>query len=131
MRVTTELICGMCLIVSSTIACAQRKETHVMLGRQLAVQALQEALKNPLKPVAEQSKSKPLPDSISALRAAEPILFHAYGKQQVLEQKPYEVYLVNQYWVIIGTLSENVDGGTFRIILDSRNSQIVELTHGK
>jgi len=112
-------------------ACAQSKKDHVRLGRQSAAEALQKALKKPLKSIVAESNSKPLPNGDAAVHATEPILFQTYGKNQILEQRPYEVYLIDHYWVITGTLPRNMVGGTFLIIMDSKNSQIVELTHGK
>jgi len=72
-----------------------------------------------------------LPDSIIAMQVAEPILFRTYGKKNILPQRPYEVYLIDQYWVIQGTLPRGSKGGTFLLILDARNSRVIELTHDK
>lgn len=70
-------------------------------------------------------------DTISAVKIAETILFDIYGKQNIEKQKPYEIYFLDQYWIISGTLPENYKGGTFLIIIDSRNSKILKITYGK
>lgn len=70
-------------------------------------------------------------DSLSAITIAETILFSIYKKANILEQKPYNIYHINNYWVIFGTLPIGYKGGTFLIILDDRNSEIIKITHGK
>ncbi|MFY7742859.1 MAG: NTF2 fold immunity protein [Flavobacterium sp.] len=76
-------------------------------------------------------KNTIIKDSLSAITIAETILFNIYDKTSILEQKPYEIYHINNYWVIFGTLPKDYKGGTFLIILDDRNSEIIRITHGK
>jgi len=70
-------------------------------------------------------------DSNTAIKIAEAILFEIYGKENIEEQKPYEKYLIKNYWVISGTLPEGSKGGTFLIIINAKNSQVLKITHGK
>ena len=67
----------------------------------------------------------------SAIKYAETILFEIYGQKNIEKQKPYEVYKINGYWIIGGTLPKGMLGGTFLIIVNSQNGQIIKLTHGK
>lgn len=67
----------------------------------------------------------------AAIKVAEPLLFSVYGKNNIKEQRPYEIYLIDNYWVISGSLREGRVGGTFLIIIDGTNSKIIRLTHGK
>jgi hypothetical protein len=76
-------------------------------------------------------ESNIIKDSKTAIAVAEPILFGIYGKDNIENQKPYDVQYVEVYWVVSGTLKEGVDGGTFLIIMDSRNGQVLRITHGK
>jgi hypothetical protein len=66
-----------------------------------------------------------------AISVAEPILFSMYGKENIINQRPYESYQIDKYWIISGTLPKGSAGGTFLIILDARNSKVIRLTHGK
>lgn len=66
-----------------------------------------------------------------ALKYAELILFDIYGKDNIIEQRPYEINLTNEYWIIQGRLKEDIKGGTFLIIFNSKNGKIIKLTHGK
>ena len=77
------------------------------------------------------NKSVLIKDSSTAINVAEPILFSIYGRENIESEKPYETYLIDNYWVIAGTLPEDSSGGTFLIIIDARNSQVLKITHGK
>jgi hypothetical protein len=103
-----------------------------MLENRYATVQLQHALeeKSDAK-VITGSKAVPLKDTISAIRAAEKILFKTYGKATIENQKPYRIQLIDNYWIIWGTFPADSLGGTFLIILDSRNSMILKMTHGK
>ena len=59
------------------------------------------------------------------------MLFSIYGKDNIIKQSPYEIYFIDNYWVIGGTLPKEYLGGTFLIIIDSRNCKIIRITHGK
>jgi hypothetical protein len=69
-------------------------------------------------------------DSTTAVAVAEPILFGIYGKDNILEQKPYKIHHINDYWLISGTLHTHV-GGTFLIIIYAKDSKVIRITHGK
>lgn len=70
-------------------------------------------------------------DSSTAIQIAEPILYSIYGKENITKQRPYKIYFINYYWVIMGMLPFNSKGGTFLIIFDARDCKIIKLTHGK
>ena len=52
-------------------------------------------------------------------------------KENIEKQKPYEIFLIDNHWILSGTLPTNKDGGTFLIIIDARNSKVIKITHGK
>lgn len=66
---------------------------------------------------------KALKDSISAIKAAEKFLFKEYGKEIIEAQKPYQIYLINNHWVIWGN---SINSKRFLIILERRNSRILK-----
>jgi hypothetical protein len=70
-------------------------------------------------------------DKSTAIEIAECFLFKIYGQGKIKEQRPYEVYHIDNYWVISGTMEKNYFGGTFLIIIDARNSKIIRISHGK
>lgn len=72
-----------------------------------------------------------LPDEATAIAVAEPMLFKVYGQDNIIRQRPYEAYLVDGYWYISGTLPKGWEGGVFEIILNTKTSRVLELTHGK
>ncbi|WNJ17150.1 NTF2 fold immunity protein [Pontibacter sp. G13] len=66
-----------------------------------------------------------------AIELAEFYLFDIYGKKEILNQKPYDIFLIKNHWLIKGTLKKGYKGGTFLIIFDSTNGKILQITHGK
>lgn len=79
----------------------------------------------------EKLDSIPIKDKKHAISIAEPILFKIYGKDLIISERPYVAYYIDKYWIISGTLPKNYIGGTFVIILDSRDSKIMRITHYK
>lgn len=103
-------------------------EGRIFLGREVAVQQMKEALKFHTKPFAKDSLIK---DSATAVAIAEPILFNTYGKEQILSERPYEVYLIDSLWYLMGTIPEGHKGGGFEIIINSRDARVMSLRHYK
>ena len=101
------------------------------MGKSFAEKELKLALSKESQHNVINNKSVLIKDSLTAINVAEPILFSIYGKENIESEKPYETYLIDNYWVIAGTLPEDSLGGTFLIIIDSRNSKVLKITHGK
>ena len=83
----------------------------------------------------EKEKTTSLIDTLlktkeDAIEYAEPILFNAFGKSQVLNEKPYTTVFDKGIWVIKGTLKRK-KGGTFLITLNAKDGKVIKLTHGK
>jgi hypothetical protein len=117
------------LLLVTLTGCAQNK--RLVLGKENATEELKIALsKKPQHNIIDYKKLI-IKDSVTAIKIAQPILFDIYGKENIEKQKPFEIYLLENYWVISGTLPEDYLGGTFLIIIDARNSQIIKITHGK
>ena len=73
-----------------------------------------------------------LGNEATAVQVAEPILFNIYGKDHILEQKPYQVHQIDSVWVINGTLPVNyTNGGTFFIVLNKKDGKVLSISHGK
>lgn len=81
--------------------------------------------------VVKKKSSTSLIDKKSAVSIAEIVLFQVYGKEKIINQRPYKTYQINNFWLIEGTLSKGKIGGVFQIIIDDRTAEIKRLTHGK
>lgn len=115
------------IFASTLISCSQTERTQ--LGIDYAKQELEAALNN-------SSEKIILVDTViktqeAAVKYAETVLFDIYGQKNIEKQKPYEIYKIDEYWIINGTLPIGMHGGTFLIIIDSKNGEIIKLTHGK
>jgi len=74
---------------------------------------------------------KIIPNEEMAISIAEVYLFKLYGKKQIVEQRPYVIRLMNDsLWAISGTLHYQT-GGTFEMVINSKNGEVIEIAHGK
>lgn len=75
---------------------------------------------------------KVISDSQTAVKVAEDILFKIYGEENIVKQRPYNVKYVEDYYIINGTMPAGIAvGGTFLIIISSKDGKIIKLTHGE
>jgi hypothetical protein len=74
---------------------------------------------------------KLIPKQENAINYAEVILFELYGKEKIESEKPYQIQLINDYWIITGTLPKGMRGGVFELVFDSWNGKVLILKHGK
>jgi hypothetical protein len=112
-------------------SCGQNKSDRLILGKKYAEEELKFSLNDSTKHNILKSQTIIIKDSLTATTIAESILFGIYGKENIIKQKPYEIYHIKNYWLLTGTLPKGWLGGTFLIIIDDRNSQIIKITHGK
>jgi hypothetical protein len=131
-RVTNEItVYFLILIIFTLIACDQAKSDRIILGKEYAEQELKSSLANKSQHNITDNKTVSIKDSLTAINIAEPILFSIYGKDNIIKQRPYEIYFIDNFWIIIGTLPSGSLGGTFLIIIDSRDSKVIRISHGK
>lgn len=119
------------LLTNTLMACGQTESDRTKLGRSHAEQELRAALDDDSQPNVIDHKSAIIRDSATAISIAESMLFNIYGKDNITAQRPYETYLIDDHWVISGTLPKDHIGGTFLIIIDSRDGRVIKITHGK
>ena len=122
------------ILISYLASCGQNNLEYnsgrIILGREYAEKEIKSALSDTTRHNVLKSKNVIIKDSLTATTIAESVLFGIYGKGNIINQKPYEIYHIENYWLLTGTLPKGRDGGTFLIILDDRNSQIIKITHG-
>ncbi len=76
-------------------------------------------------------KDEIITDEKTAISIAESLLFSVYGKENIVKQMPYKIGKVQNYWVVSGSLPKPQIGGVFEMIIDSKNGEIIRLTHGE
>jgi hypothetical protein len=130
MKFIKSILTFFSLIIYFT-ACGQSKSDRLILGRDYAEKEIKSALSDTARHNVIKSKAIIIKDSVTATTIAESVLFGIYGKRNIINQKPYEIYHIDNYWLLTGTLPKGWYGGTFLIIMDDRNSQIIKITHGK
>ena len=115
-----------------TLSCyGQTKNGRITLGKSYAREELESALTDTTQHNVIDHHTVFIKDSLMAISITETVLFSIYGKDKIIDQRPYETSFIDKYWVISGTLPKGYVGGTFLIIIDSRDNKIIRITHGK
>jgi hypothetical protein len=117
--------------ISSLNTFGQMKNQRLFLGESHAREELKNTLSDKTLHNVLNHKEVIIKDSKSAINIAESIVFGIYSEQTIVDQKPYEAYLIDDYWVISGTLPKGIRGGTFMIIMDARDCKVIRITHGQ
>jgi len=115
-------------VMMPLLSCGQDPNERMLMGEQNARQAIKNAI--------DDKEHKPfydtlIKDKVTAIAVAEPILFKIYGKKNIIDERPYECYLIDGYWYISGTLPKGWKGGVFEIIISSKDGRTIKLIHGK
>ena len=127
-----KFLIGLVAVTLFLSSCGQTNPDRMILGKQYAERELKATLnEDKSNNVIDNNKIIVIKDSSTAVAIAQPILFGIYGKTNILRQKPYEIYHIDNYWVLIGTLPKGWEGGTFLIIMDDRNCRVLKIIHGK
>ncbi|HEY2580499.1 MAG TPA: NTF2 fold immunity protein [Mucilaginibacter sp.] len=125
------------LIWLTLLPCISIAQKRSLVGIQAAEYQVEMAKKKTDYPVNVKSI---IDDKETATAIAELVLFKIYGKKSIISQRPYEIYLIDDCWFIRGTLpaaktaggiTTEVVGGTFLIILSSKDGRIIKLDHGE
>ena len=117
-------------ILTTHLSYCQNNNDHWRMSKEQAENIVNETLKDSTLHNVIGNKAILTTDK-KVIKFSELILFDIYGKKNIEKQKPYDVFLIDKYWLISGTLSKGTLGGTFMMIIDSRNYKIIRLTHGK
>ena len=116
------------LILVFSTSFAQSKNPDLERARKFVEESLNDKTAHN---VIVKKTSQNLLEKQTIIKIAEATLFQIYGKENILRQKPYKTYRINNFWLIEGTLQEGFKGGVFQIIIDDRTGEIKRITHGK
>lgn len=116
------------LILTFSTSFAQSKNSDLEEARKFIEESLND--KN-VHNVIVKKTNKSLLKKETVINIAEAVLIQIYGKENILKQRPYKTYRINNFWLIEGTLKENFKGGVFQIIIDDRTGEIKRITHSK
>ncbi|HPT14446.1 MAG TPA: YbbC/YhhH family protein [Bacteroidales bacterium] len=109
-------------------SCNNNGSNCVRINSEDAKKYLNEFLKDSIHPCDNMVL---IPNDEVAIKIAEPILFNIYGKNKIVNEKPYRISLIDNYWLIMGSLSKNTDGGVFEIVINAKDGKIIGVSHGK
>lgn len=121
-----KYITTLLLLTVTLVSFSQIDSSRAYLGQDVAKKRLSEALANPDN---YDGWNKAIVNQEEAIERSEYVAFKKFGKKQIIEQRPYEVHYIDDYWIISGTLPIDYDGGTFVIIINSKDGRIIRLYH--
>ena len=106
------------------------KGRHIF-GKKYAHELIKKATNDSAKFNKCDKKKLLLANEKSSLEFAENHLFINSDTESITAQRPYEIYLIDNYWYIRGTLPEHMLGGTFTLIINAVNKNIIFEKHTK
>jgi hypothetical protein len=72
-----------------------------------------------------------VPDAKAAIKIAVAVWEPIYGAEQIAREKPYQAYLTNGVWTVVGTLPPETSGGTAVAQIAKDDGKILRVTHFK
>jgi hypothetical protein len=113
-----------------TVGCHRKRLYDQVEGEAYARKRLVEVLADTIRP---HYGRQILLDKELVIKIVEPILFETYGRETILDERPYQACKVDNYWLVKGSTPDDPDfrGGAFEIIIDSRDARILRMVHYK
>jgi len=66
------------------------------------------------------------------MKIAKDAVFNRFGYWHVnINERPFKKHFIGNYLYLAGTLSKRKSGGSFWVIIDRKNGEILTLSHGK
>lgn len=125
---TNKVIMVITTIILVIFSSCYSSKKWTPLEKEESLSYLQECLNDTTN--IELMKAELIPDEEAAVNIAEAYLFKIYGKSTIVRERPYKIRRVNGYWVIIGSLPWYYSkGGTFEIIIKSKDGTIMRISH--
>lgn len=129
-------------IVLTSFSCSEKKDTNKILDQKPESSNIEVFIENHDSEYAKEelenakisnefSPTKVIPDPKTAVEISESILFPIYSKENIIKQRPYNVNFIDGYYIIKGTFPKSQIGGTFMIIINSKDGKVIKLTHGE
>lgn len=96
------------------------------ISRQTAIKFFEYIKKSDTLKIPEEGV---VPDEETAIKIAFVLLSKKYGQRAIRNQKPFDVYLIDGYWHVNGTLPKGVTGGTGSIIISKKDGSVIHMAH--
>jgi hypothetical protein len=72
-------------------------------------------------------KGSPVIDEEQVIVIAQEGIFKKYGEKHYKKEMPYEIYLINGFWLLMGTLPEGYMGGTIHVLIKAKNGAVLDI----
>lgn len=108
---------------------------HHELGREWAISYLNGyqsgTMMSNMVPSGYKSSIEYIPDIETAIAVAVSIWNAIYGTERINRQSPYFAYLIEDYWVVTGSLPEGALGGSAKAIIQKSTGEILQVLHSQ
>ena len=54
-----------------------------------------------------------------------------YGKEKIEKESPYQVFRIDDCWVVYGSLEKGLKGGTAEAVISASDGRFLNISHGK
>lgn len=72
-----------------------------------------------------------VPNEETAIKIAEAVWTHMYGKKRISKEKPFKARLTNDVWIVRGSLPRGFRGGVAVAEISKTSGCILKVFHGK
>lgn len=72
-----------------------------------------------------------VPNQSAAIAIAVAVWVPIYGEQTISRQRPYIARLVDDTWIVEGSLTQGIAGGVARVEIAKKDGRILRVTHGR
>jgi hypothetical protein len=72
-----------------------------------------------------------IPDTNTAVAVAIAVWTPIYGEKQIAQEHPIKAWLIDDLWVVSGSLPEGYNGGVAEAIIRKQDGQILLVRHGE
>jgi len=72
-----------------------------------------------------------VPNAATAIKIAVAVWEPIYGEEQIAGEKPYRARLTNGVWIVEGSLTKGLKGGTAIAEIKKEDGKVLRVSHGK
>jgi len=117
-------------IVDKTTVASEQDSVHwIIADNEFATEQLVKFTTDPSEKLFIEKKVL-ITNQQDLISITEPILFRIFGKQSIMKDRPYQIALIGNFWIMTGTVHTD-KGGSFCIAIDRNTCEVKGITHWK
>ena len=117
------------IIVFSIVFIYSCDEDRAMVDRNSAIDYVSRVKRGEVE--SYKPKDGFVPNKEVAISIAVSVWEVIYGKDQIADQAPYTAHLVDNIWMVSGSLKQNTAGGTATALISKDSGKVLHIIHHK